>query len=311
MSTGRLTPGGCRSGAVRSALGVLPSWTVPLRAFCLVAVAALFGCLSRPAYDARGFSCSTDADCDGTTTCFYAVCRAHVLDAGFPHSSTTGIPTGTVLHADSGTLQLKVDGGLVDGLDLTGCIDVFANGVTIQRSRIRCGGDRAIAIHDGVVGTVIRDVELDGLGAAQSEGVTGEHLLAQRLDIHDVDTALNVGNDVALEDSFLHGSGGKAVYGNGNVGMKILHNRIETSGGGNCIFLGTYFGPVADVLIQGNLLSGGGWVVQVEGDGGSSIRVLENRFGSNFDYGPFALVDGAIESGNVWDDGGINVDGVP
>ena len=59
--------------------------------------------------------------------------------SGMPNATNTGVPAGTTLRAmSSSSCQWVVtqDNTVVNGVDLAGCIDVEANNVTIQNSRI-------------------------------------------------------------------------------------------------------------------------------------------------------------------------------
>jgi hypothetical protein len=83
--------------------------------------------------------------------------------------------------------------------------------------------------------------------------------------------------------------------------------------------LGADQGDVGDVLVQGNLLDGGGYALSGGADGTSGhaisgVRLLDNRFGRKFSptcgaYGPIAhqRAPQITASGNRWADTGAPV----
>ena len=82
---------------------------------------------------------------------------------GFPASGNTGVPAGTQLRASS-SLVLSTPNAVVDGLDVTGSVQINASGVTLRRSRVTSGRDfSVIRVKEGVTGVRIEDVTINGL----------------------------------------------------------------------------------------------------------------------------------------------------
>jgi hypothetical protein len=106
-------------------------------------------------------------------------CFAAPGTCGFPDASSTGVPDGVALKP-SGSLTVTKPGAVVSGLDVTGAIDVHADDVTIENTRVTLGGagcgtettcgNYDIRIEEGVSGTVIRNSEL-----LAAPGTTCEH----------------------------------------------------------------------------------------------------------------------------------------
>ncbi len=56
----------------------------------------------------------------------------------WPGPNNTGVPAGTKLRPIHGDRTITKRGKVVDGWDVSGCINVAALGVTIKNTRARC-----------------------------------------------------------------------------------------------------------------------------------------------------------------------------
>jgi hypothetical protein len=174
-----------------------------------------------------------------STSCFSS---PHLC--GFPDSTNTGVPAGTTLTA-SGTLNVTTAGTVISGRNVTGTINVLANNVTIEKTRVTqnttCGtrttcGNYAIRIDEGVNGTVIRNVE-----TASVAGDTCEH------DIRDT------GGTLTIEGAYLHACDsnvyavGPTTLKNsyGIAGLVISEDHVE-----NIYFNETSFTAIHDTLLN-------------------------------------------------------------
>jgi hypothetical protein len=243
----------------------------------------------------------------------------------FPDAAATGWRhTDVSLEPYQGPEVIETAGTVIDGKDL-GCVWIQAPDVVIMRSRIRCGGPFPVRVHDQG-NLLIEDTEIDGLGNVDSSCITWEHYTARRVDCHGVGDGMYIaGDDVVIEDSYIHGlvtcddchtdsiqsTGGSRIVIRGNT----IENPYQQTG---VIKLGAEDGSLHDVLVEGNLLNGGGFTVYgggVEGDI-SGIRFLDNRFMRAPDgfhseggyWGPVSYFEPSLPgnewSGNVWDDTG-------
>jgi len=238
---------------------------------------------------------------------------ASTATGGFPGAATTGVPAGTSLWA-SGELTVSRAGTVVDGLDVRGCLTITADRVTVRRSRIRCSGDYVVRLADGVSGVLLEDVDIDGQDSPGTIAVGVDGYTVRRADIHGVGDGPRMGDGTVVEDSWIHGlavGGGShndGIQSTGGHGIVIRHNRIEhphqqTS----CIMLGADLDDIDDALVTGNLLDGGNYTVYAgagQGHRASDIRIVDNRFGRDFVYGPTSFGQGVSASGNVFDDTG-------
>jgi hypothetical protein len=171
-------------------------------------------------------------------------CFSSPHTCGFPDSTNTGVPAGTTLTA-SGSLNVTQAGTVISGKSVTGTINVLANNVTIENTRVTqnttCGtrstcGNYAIRINEGVNGTVIRNVE-----TASVPGDTCEH------DIR------NTGGTLTIEGAYLHACDSN-VYAVGPTTLKnsygigaiaISEDHVE-----NIYFNETSFTAIHDTLLN-------------------------------------------------------------
>jgi hypothetical protein len=262
---------------------------------------------------------------NGTTNCF-----ASPHSCGFPDSTNSGVPAGTALTA-SGSLNVTTAGTVISGKNVTGTINVLANNVTIENTKVTqnttCGtvstcGNYAIRINEGVNGTIIRHVE-----TASVPGDTCEH------DIR------NTGGTLTIESAYLHACDSN-VYAVGPTTLKnsyglgalaISEDHVE-----NIYFNETSFTAIHDTLLNpieqtavifGNsgggtdvtncsnkltllesLIAGGGYTIypcaHAAQAGTSSFRAEGNHFarcvsaeGYNADGGTHPCVGGSDSSG--------------
>jgi hypothetical protein len=223
---------------------------------------------------------------------------------GYPDPTNTGVPAGTTL-SPSGSLVVTTAGTVISGVDVTGTIQIDADNVTIQDSRVTqtstCGptsscGNYAIGIAAGLTGVRIAHVET--LTAA---GTTCEQ------DIR------NTGSSVTIESSYLHACDGN-LYAAGPTVLKdsygITKLDISTDHIENVYLNETSFTAIHDTLfspihqtavifgnsggggdvtncsnhltVQESLLAGGGYTLypcaHSSQAGTSTLNVIGNHF---------------------------------
>ena len=255
-------------------------------------------------------------------------CVSHPSACGYPDATNAGVPAGTQLAPESGTISANVAGQTISNIDLTGgTIVVAANNVTIKDSRITTGngqlnGESAVDIKPGVTGTLVEDTTMQGSNCTSSSlfaGVMNESGDQQTL-LRDYGACL---------DDILHGSGTikdsysidnatipsdhyePVAYDGGDGAITIIHNTLlnphdQTA----AVFVTCYFGPVTTEIIDNNLMAGGDYVIYgPEGNGACNSQtghqeVVGNRFSKvYFPAGGQYGVDAYFQSGNTtWSD---------
>ncbi len=226
------------------------------------------------------------------------------------------MPAGTTL-TPSGPLVISTRGAVVDGLDVAGCVVVAASDVTIRNSRIRCGhAPRGLAVRfaGGAQGLVVEDTEIDGLGTT-TVGIGWGGYTLRRVNIHGVSDGARFGHRVTIENSWIHDM----------VRIGNLHpDAVQTTSASNVVIRGNVLDPthaasgsrhnaaimlgsetgtraVRNVLIEGNLLGGGNYSLNVRGDiTAENVVVRDNTFAPTARYGPaIAPARVPLSTGNV------------
>jgi hypothetical protein len=237
---------------------------------------------------------------------------------------TTGVPQDARLRP-SGDVRSRHDGEVLDGLDVTGNIVVLHDDVTVRRTRVRPAGGSAIMIDAGAEGTVIEDCELDGSRAPTTEAAVGPGgYVLRRCNIHHFAEGPRANGSTVIEACWIHDfldvvrSGGHqdGIQTSIGTGIRLVGNTIDmdVSGGNSAIQVGASQGPVDDVFIADNRLSGGSYTLRVgAGDNPPNanptrVTVIDNvfdrkRFPRAGYYGPWTLAPGSAVSGNTFDDG--------
>jgi hypothetical protein len=238
---------------------------------------------------------------------------ADASPTGFPGPTNTGVPPGVTLTA-SGPVKVTQDNKVLDGLEITGDVDVDANNVALKNC--------SIVVSDAYWGIIIRsgsltvtDCKIYGSGSS-GHGIFNPYqcpVTIRRCDISGF--ADGVMSDVGLiEDNYIHdlqgapGSHHDGIQNGGGGPLTIRHNTIlNPHGETSAVALFQDFGVPHDVLIENNLLGGGGYTVY--GGAGSKgtptkIEVLNNQFSKKYfatggQYGPVAYWDSA-GTGNTW-----------
>ena len=249
--------------------------------------------------------------------------------AGFPNASNTGWRhTGVELTPYQGPEVIETPGTVIDGKDM-GCIWIVVPDVTITRSRIRCDGYFPVRV-DGAGSLTIEDTEIDGLGSPDGSCVTSQNYVARRVDCHGVGDGMYIaGNNVVIEDSYIHdlascgGCHTDSIQATGGENILIRGNTIENAYEQTGVLkLGAEDGRLHDVLVEGNLLNGGGYTVYGGGTDGdvagirfvnnSFMRAPEGFFAQGGRWGPVAYFEPSLPGnewrGNVWHDDGSPVE---
>jgi hypothetical protein len=252
-------------------------------------------------------------------------CAVKPSACGYPDSTNTGVPAGISLKP-SGSVNASKDGQVVQGLDITGEINVTAPNVVIKNVRVTGGGDWVIVVRPGADNLTIMDSELrtpagtpQDIACLLNIGDAAPHII--RADIHSCSAGVSSGGGI-VEDSYIHDMSQKpglshdvGVASNGSGGMTVRHNTIlnqldQTA----AVAFYQDFGVQRNNLVQDNLLAGGGYCVYGgtgQKGGTSNIRFIGNRFSRLFnpDCGHFGVVadfapndPGNAWSGNYWDD---------
>lgn len=228
----------------------------------------------------------------------------HGVDAG---PETTGVPDGVVLEPHEGGVVDEAD-LVLDGVLVEGDLELAGEGQTLRNSRVlgqvvvRGGG---ITVEDSEVGAlsiasatqvVARRVEVfgvlgsDGIHVTSDSGVRATNILVEGCWVH----SPQIEPQSHYDGIQVRGVDGLTLLGN-TLDLGPWQEPLNAA-----VFLEDANGGNTDVLVERNIINGGGYAVYVQGDG---VRFVDNRFGRDYRWGllypehpPFE------ESGSTWAD---------
>jgi hypothetical protein len=211
------------------------------------------------------------------------------IPAGFPKADNTG-PIGAGLSYNeltiSGGMTVTVDGAVIDKLDIAGSITVKADNVTIKRCRLTSSS--WYVIKPLGKNCTIEYCELKGGTTAGVGG--GQGYTLRYCNVYGAHDGLKVPSNTVIEYSYIHdqwkeaGSHNDALQNSGGGSHQVI--RFNTILGpyrqtNAALQFATNFGPIDDVLLEGNILSGGNWMIRM-GDKGNGHGCPTNiRFTNN------------------------------
>jgi len=247
----------------------------------------------------------------------------------FPNASNTGVPAGTRLTRVASSSWWVVPGGTVlDSIEFTGTIVIGGPNVTIRRSRIICDNSNA-GINNFVsnyANVVVEDSEVACIAqpVVSSASIAGSNITIKRCNLWGGADGVKLGSNSKLLDSYIHDlrdgitpSGGTShndgVQISSGSDIDILRNTITNEGGTYVnagVFVKPDFGPISNVVIDGNYLDDFGFTARLSGATVTDSRITNNVFGYGFLYGTVLVDRGAenpannnVVSGNQYDDG--------
>jgi len=206
-------------------------------------------------------------------------------------------------------------GATVSDLDIDGCIDVRAPGVTITDVRIDCSrSTTAIRIYDGASAT-IQYTEINGNGVVSTAVGFNDYTLTH-VEIYDVIDGPRLGSNVQVLSSYIHhlnrtgNSHNDAMQTTGGTNIVIRGNNIQAYNPDHDdpmnagLMIGSENAPVHNMTVEGNLFNGGNYSILARDDlRGSDIAFRNNQFQRDARYGPYRGVDVMdADSSNVWAD---------
>ena len=281
----------------------------------------------------------------GTASAKPANCpSAHATYAscGFPTAQTTGWqsagmkslknvtspgPTG---QGSSYATEIKTNGAVINGLNITGALDVYANNVTIENSRIttrnwfginqRNGYHGLKIIHCTIIGVPGKGLDHGGEDYGVSDD--GNWMTVAYNDVSGFGEGLTSGGGY-FHDNYVHNlqsyipSGShsyfhtNALIDSGGSGIKVVHNTFlnwmaPSRGGSSSLMLAYDSAPVTNAVVSDNWLAGGSYCLYPGGVTGShNIVVTGNFFSTEYFpncgfYGLNASTHWHYGGGDVW-----------
>src|SRR5580693_627576 len=269
---------------------------------------------------------------------------------GFPDATNTGVPAGMSLRSvpaevsrgpgwssnSQGDVEVSGNGAVFAGYSVHGYVDVTGSNVTVKDNAISNSGNDIngdgvnltgnpsnVTIEDNTISSPYGSHGENGVFAGIKD-VTGEAMGTRVLGNNIADASTGVQLYIGLiEDNYIHDealasseSHLNGTTSNGStVPLTIQHNTVfNPNGQTDAVSLFEDFGVEANVVINDNLLAGGGYVVyggqNPGGPQAHNIQITNNRFSTIYYpqsgyYGYITAFDphapGNVWSGNVWD----------
>jgi hypothetical protein len=250
---------------------------------------------------------------------------SQMIPSVWPDASTTGVPAGTILRP-SGSISVTANGTVINGLDIAGCVDIHANDVVIENSRISCGRTtQVVRVFSGAQNLTVRDTELDGQNKAAA-CIGFDNFTMLRDNLHNCVDGVNANGDVAMEYSYVHllsrltGTHNDTFQTIGGAHMLLIGNNMDAYNTttsdlmNSAIQTGHLNKPLSDVLVVGNLVDGGNYTINAGASSTNGYSISGyvfsgNRFGTHSRYGPIAELGAGIsfDQTNVWAASGVAV----
>lgn len=249
---------------------------------------------------------------------------------GYPGSNNTGVPVGKRLPIRNRAIDVHQDNTIIEDIDVHEIINVFADNVTIRRTRVDppFSPNWAIRQDTSNTGLTVQDTSIFGDGTNQvTYGIldAGSGLTVTRTNIHTISDGIQANVGVTITDSFVHdllyfsGDHNDSFISTGGDNITLTHNTFHNYLNQTAA-LGLFcdFAPITNVTATNNLLIGAGYSVYGGGSGvacaGShDIKFLNNHISravwpnGGFN-GPVTGFNGAQSgsqwSGNVWHEDG-------
>ncbi len=268
---------------------------------------------------------------------------------GFPDATNTGVPAGLALasvqpeshgpgwSADGqGNVEVSGNGAVFAGYSVHGYVDVTGSDATVRDDSIvnygtGINGD-GVNLSGNPSNVTIEDVSISSpYGSSGDQGIfagikdiNGEAMGTRVMDNNIADASTGVQIYIGLiQDNYIHdvtpaapGSHLNGTTSNGStVPLTIQHNTVfNPNGQTDAVSLFEDFGVEANVVINDNLLAGGGYTVYGGQNAGGpqayNIKITNNRFSTIYFpqggyYGYITAFNpsapGNVWSGNVWD----------
>jgi hypothetical protein len=236
----------------------------------------------------------------------------------WPNATTTGFQGDVASLPTRRGWRVTTPGAVIENLRIDArdsALVIDAPNVTVRDVVIDVGiwGIDALHTADGLTvedSTIVGGYQA-GIGLDQTGGWLSGWTI-QRVNMHSGRDAIKPSGTGVVRDSYLHDfdTGGDAhndamQFGDAD-GIQVLHNRMECADT-SCIAMFENQGEFRDVTIEGNHMTGAGYILYAGGSSGSGIVVKDNVFG-DWGWGPVTWFD--VKPGNVWS-GNVDLAGRP
>jgi hypothetical protein len=230
------------------------------------------------------------------------------LPEGLPTATTTG-PKGAGLAytqlTPSGSIDVTTNGAVIDRKDVDGKIRVYADNVTIKRSRIRHASGFGVEVMDGARNVRVEWVEIRGTSSSAVANIGTEHYECFRCNLSGAADGAKATNDVLIEESYIHSlrkfegshndgvqnSGGDPAQGPVIIRGNAIWGPYQTST--SAVLAATNTGPIDGMVVEENFLYGGSYSLYLvdkgTGNGNPTNSVVRNNTFAKYTTGVYAV----------------------
>jgi hypothetical protein len=242
-----------------------------------------------------------------------------------PQNAVAAVPYGLSdpesLETFEGDLTVRLDGQVVENLEIRGTLWIAANDVVVRNVWVYAEAPWTVYVEEG--SATFENVEIGHLDIIGERGIGGNNVTARLLDIHHVEDGIKLGNNSSYEQVHVHDLDSLSAdphadaiqADGGSSSVRIVDSVLDSTGplgtGNASVFLKSDLGPIDGVLVEGNQLNGGAYTVFVQ-DGGNGeptgVTFTDNTFGPDFAFG-LTDIDGSVDwSGNTFSPTGEQVE---
>jgi len=233
-------------------------------------------------------------------------CFDRLAACGYPTTTSTGVPAGTVLTAYTGPLTISTT-VTITGKSIGCGLTIRSGGnVTIRNSKITGPCFYGVDMEGGTL--LIEDSEVDCIDH-RGTGIAYTNFTARRVLVRNCENGFHVGSNTLVEDSYITGVAevggghGDGIQGQSGSNIVIRHTTFDLT---NPITSSIIWDRLTmnNVTVENNFFAAGAYTVYVP-TSGSNIAYRNNRFfgpvgGSTTHRPAYGFSTGAGRSGVTW-----------
>ena len=232
-----------------------------------------------------------------------------------------GVSDPNSLEPFDGDLTVRLDGQVVENLEIRGTLWIAANDVVVRNVWVYSESAWTVYVEEG--SATFENVEIGHPDFIGERGIGGRNVTARLLDIHHVEDGIKLGDDSTYEQVHVHDLDSlspdphadaiQADGGSSNVMVRdsVLDSTGPLGTGNAAVLLKSDLGPIDGVILDGNHLNGGAYTIFVR-DGGNgyptNVTFTDNTFGPDFKFGLADIPGSVAWSGNTFEGTGQDLE---
>lgn len=223
---------------------------------------------------------------------------------GWPNETNTGFLGAPATLRETRGRRITVDGTIIQNekIDTSdGALIIDAANVIVRNCVFNVGIWGVDAL-DSATNLIVEDSTFIG-GYQAAIGLSqAKNWIVRRNNFHSGRDAIKPGGSGVIANNYMHdpATGGDAhndcIQFSDADGVVIINNRMEGADT-SCIAMFDGQATFKNVVIEGNHMTGAGYIVYAGGSTGTNIKIKNNVFG-NWGWGP--VTDWSSKTGNEW-----------